>query len=70
MAMEMVMDDGKVQGEGNYDAAREYDRQVTEHAKDEDAVRREAEEARDALDGSEGEALEQAEAEGKSHARD
>lgn len=58
-----------LQGEGNYDAAREYDREVTQHAKDKDAIRREAEEARKAVEGEEGEALEQAEEKGRKPAR-
>lgn len=58
-----------IQGEGNYDAAREYDRGATEHAKDKDAVRQEAEAARKALEGEQGDELRQAEDTGKSHAR-
>lgn len=60
---------GKVQGEGNYDAARKYDAEVTGHAKDEAAVRKQAEAARKALDGPEGDDLERAEKEGASHAK-
>lgn len=57
-----------VQGEGNYDAAREYDKGATEHARNPQEVSKEAKAARDALDGKEGAALERAEAEGRSHA--
>ena len=62
------MSEGKVQGEGNYDAAREYDEQVSEHAKDKDAVKAQAEAAKKDL-AENGAELEAAEAEGKSHAR-
>ncbi len=69
----MSTDDNKkpgtssVQGEGDYDAARRYDkaaREFTESGKVEPA-------ARDAAPGSAGEAkdLERAEAEGKSHSK-
>lgn len=63
------MSEDKVQGEGNYDAARKYDRDVSEHARDETAVKAEAEAAKKAVDGAESAELEAAEAEGKSHAR-
>lgn len=59
----------KLQGEGNYDAAREYDKATTAHAKDKDRVKAEAEAAKKALDGPEGAALKAAEEEGKSHAK-
>lgn len=59
----------KVQGEGNYDAAREYDEGVTNHARNPQQVNKEAEAARDALDSDEAADLERAEAEGRSHAR-
>ena len=58
-----------LQGEGNYDAAREYDRKVTAHAKDKAKVEAEAKDARKALDGPERAELEAAEAEGRSHAK-
>jgi hypothetical protein len=58
-----------LQGEGNYDAAREYDRGAHAHAKDKDAVQKEARAARDAVEGKEGEALEEAEAKGRKPAR-
>ena len=59
----------EVQGEGNYDAAREYDEAVSNHAKDKVAVKAEAEAAKAAIEGGEKDALEAAEAEGKSHAK-
>jgi len=59
----------ELHGEGNYDAAREYDDAVTKHAKDEDKVKAEARDAKEALDGPEREELEKAEAEGRSHAK-
>jgi hypothetical protein len=62
-------DKSKVQGEGNYDAARDYDRETSAHAKDEAAVRKQAEAAKKALDGAERADLEAAENVGASHAR-
>lgn len=59
----------KVQGEGNYDAARAYDAEASKHASDKDAVRKEAQAAKRALSGSEAAALAAAEREGRSHAR-
>lgn len=59
-----------IQGEGNYDAAREYDKGATEHARDQQKVTEEAKAARDALEGDQAADLERAEAEGRSHARD
>lgn len=58
-----------LQGEGNYDAAREYDQKVTAHAKDRAKVEAQAKDAEKALEGPEREALEKAEAEGRSHAK-
>jgi len=63
------MTDRKLQGEGNYDAAREYDEATTAHAKDKARVKAEAEAAKKALEGSEGADLKAAETEGKSHAK-
>lgn len=59
----------EMQGEGNYDAAREYDEQAAKHAKDPAKVKAEAEAAKKALEGPEREELEAAEAEGRSHAK-
>jgi hypothetical protein len=59
----------ELQGEGNYDAAREYDEAVTKHAKDQKKVEAEARDAEEALEGPEREQLEKAEAEGRSHAK-
>ncbi|MGE3747749.1 MAG: hypothetical protein AB7G25_18850 [Sphingomonadaceae bacterium] len=58
-----------MQGEGNYDAAREYDRKVAEHAKDSAKIKAEAKDAKKALDGPEGPELRAAEKEGRSHAK-
>jgi len=58
-----------LQGEGNYDAARDYDEKVAAHAKNLKKVEAEAKDAAKALDGPEREELEKAEAEGRSHAK-
>ena len=58
-----------LQGEGNYDAAREYDEKVTAHARDRAKVEAQAKSAEKALEGPERDELEKAEAEGRSHAR-
>lgn len=63
------MGDDKVQGEGNYDAAREYDEKVRQHAADPERVEKEAEAAKKALEGEEGDELRKAEEEGKGHAK-
>jgi hypothetical protein len=63
------MTDRKLQGEGNYDAARQYDAETTAHAQDKAKVKAEAEAAKQALDGPEGADLKAAEAEGKRHAK-
>jgi hypothetical protein len=63
------MDDGKWKGEGNYKAARDYDEATTAHAQDKARVKAEAEAAKKALDGPEGDVLKAAEEEGKSHAK-
>ena len=59
----------KVQGEGDYDAARRYDEKVSDHARDREKVKAEAEEAKRALEGEEGQSLEAAEQAGKARAR-
>lgn len=51
-----------MQGEGNYDAARQFDAEQTEFAENPDKVEQKAREAADALDGPEGEELRDAEA--------
>lgn len=57
-------------GEGNYEAAREYDERTQKFVKEhEGEIADMAEDAADALDGPEGADLEQAEAEGRSHAK-
>jgi hypothetical protein len=60
----------KNQGEGNREAAREYNQQQQEFVRDEERVRRQADEAEKALEGGERESLERAEREGKRHAKD
>jgi hypothetical protein len=64
-----VMTNNPLQGEGNYDAAREYDEKATKFAKDHKSVERAAQEAKDAIDGPERDALEAAEKQGKRPAR-
>jgi len=59
----------KIQGEGNYEAAKAYDDGATATAADKAKVEKAAREARDALDTPEGDDLAAAEAEGKSHAK-
>ncbi|MEP7348868.1 MAG: hypothetical protein ABI668_02825 [Sphingorhabdus sp.] len=59
----------EVQGEGNYDAAREYDEKTTEFAKDKDRVEQAAKEAKDAVNSDERDELEEAEAEGREKAK-
>jgi hypothetical protein len=63
------MDEGKWKGEGNYKAARDYDEATTAHAQDKGKVKAEADAAKKAMEGSERSELEQAEEEGKSHAK-
>ena len=58
----------ELQGEGNYDAAREYDEAVTKHAKDQTKVEAEARDADEALEGPEREQLDKAEAVNSGHA--
>jgi hypothetical protein len=57
----------KVEGEGNYTAAREYDREVEKTAKS-GKVERKAKAAKRAVEGSEGDQLRRAEDEGQRHA--
>jgi hypothetical protein len=54
-----MADNNQIQGEGNYDAARRYDKEQAEFAKS-GKVEQKAREAEEALDGPEGEELEQA----------
>jgi hypothetical protein len=54
-----MADNNQIQGEGNYDAARRYDKEQHEFAKSGE-VDRKAREAEEALDGPEGESLERA----------
>ena len=56
-------------GEGNYKAARDYDEAVEKTAKDKDKVEKAARDAEEALDGDEADELQEAEAEGRSHAK-
>lgn len=57
------------QGEGNREAGKAYNDGATRTARS-GVVPEKAAEARDALDGTEGEALREAEREGRSHAKD
>ncbi len=59
----------KLQGEGNYDAAREYNEKTAEFAKDHDKVEKAAQDAKKAVEGPEADALEKAEKEGEAPAR-
>jgi hypothetical protein len=54
-----MTDKTKIQGEGNYDAARKFDAEERAFVKS-GQVEKKAKEAEDALDGPEGEALERA----------
>lgn len=63
------MDESRWKGEGNYQAAREYDESATAHARDKEKVKAEAEAAKQAMDGPERAELEAAEEEGKRHAK-
>ena len=63
------MTDDKMQGEGNYDAAREYDEKAAAFAKDKAKVGKAAQAAKQALDSPEASELAAAEKAGKSHAR-
>ena len=54
-----MADTPDIQGEGNYDAARKYDKEQAEFAKS-GKVQQKAREAEQALDGLEGEELEKA----------
>lgn len=57
------------QGEGNKTAAKDYDDAATKHAHAGN-VDKEAKDAREAVDGAEGESLREAEAEGKKHIKE
>lgn len=62
------MAEQKNEGEGNWTAAREYDRDQKQFA-EQGKVDKAARDAARAVDGPEGEALRQAEQAGKSHAK-
>ena len=62
------MTSGKNQGEGNREAARQYNKHAEETAKS-GSVREKAEEARSAVEGDEAKALKKAEEAGKSKAK-
>jgi hypothetical protein len=64
------MGEDKEHGEGNYKASREYDEAAHAAAKDEEKIEKAAREAEEALDTDEAADLEQAEAEGLSHAKE
>ena len=51
---------GQVQGEGDYESAKAYDKAQAAFAKDQDKVQRKAREAEAALNGPEGAELEKA----------
>ncbi len=59
---------GENQGEGNWDAARAYDRDQKQFA-DSGKVEKAARDAAEALDGKEGDKLKEAERLGKRHAK-
>ena len=59
----------KIEGEGNYTAAREYDEKATAYAKDTAKVDAAAKKAKQAVESGEGAELEKAEEIGKSKAR-
>jgi len=61
--------DKKDMGEGNYKAARDYDKAAAAFASDKDRVEKAARDAEKAVEGDEAADLQAAEAEGKSHAR-
>ncbi|MEZ5669108.1 MAG: hypothetical protein R3F55_17030 [Alphaproteobacteria bacterium] len=63
-----MSDKSKVQGEGDYQAARRYRKDATEFAQS-GAVEDAAEKARKAIEGPAGEALRQAERDGKARAK-
>ncbi len=64
------MADDKEFGEGNYKASRDYDEAAHRTAQDKEKVEEAARDAEQALDGAEADELAQAEAEGRSHARE
>lgn len=55
-----MADKDRIQGEGNYDAGRRYQKEQHAFAKQSDKVDKKAHEAEDALDGPEGDELERA----------
>ena len=57
-------------GEGNYRAARAFDQAQAAFVKDKDRVEKAAKDAKQALEGPEGEELRAAEAEAASHAKE
>ncbi len=62
--------DSKVEGEGSYTAARDYQKSVRSFVSEkQDQIEELAESAEAALEGEEGELLRRAEEEGRSHAR-
>jgi len=64
-----MTDDTKWKGEGNYEAARQYDAGTVAHARDKDKVKAEAQAAKEALEGPDRAELEAAEREGRSHTK-
>ena len=55
-----MADNNQIQGEGNYDAGRRYQKEQHQFAQQSDKVRKKAHEAEEAIDGPEGEELERA----------
>jgi hypothetical protein len=66
----MMASDQKNQGEGNREAAREYNEDQQKFVRDSDRVKRKVEDAERAVEGKERAELERAEREGKKHAKD
>lgn len=62
------MAENRNEGEGNRTADRQYREGVRDHVENHD-VQGDAQRARDALEGAEGDALRRAEEEGKSHSK-
>ncbi len=68
---DLKVPDPKIQGEGDYEAARRYRSDVEKFVADEGQVgiRKKAVDAEKAIDGGEGEDMRRAEAKGEAHAK-
>ncbi len=65
-----MTDKSKIEGEGSYTATRDYNKRTNDFlAREGDQIEDMAEDAADALEGNEGEALRKAEQKGKKPAR-